>query len=71
VSALLKSNPKYRTVRILRVDWDLHGGSDITRELKVAHQSTLLMFRGGKEIGRVVAQTSQADIEPLFEAATR
>lgn len=67
--ALIKSNPEYRTVKIIRVDWDLHGGTEITRELNVASQSTLVMFRAGKEIGRVIAQTSRTGIEPLFKAA--
>ena len=67
--ALLEAKPEYKAVKIIRVDWDRHSGSPITRELNVASRSTLIMFRRGKEIGRVVARTSRAGIEPLFKAA--
>ena len=67
--ALLDSNPEYRAVKIIRVDWDKYGRAPITRELEVRSRSTLVMFRDGKEIGRVVASTSKAGIEPLFKVA--
>lgn len=67
--ALLDSNSDYRAVKIIRVDWDKHSRAPITRELNIPRRSTLVMFRDGKEIGRVVARTSKADIEPLFKAA--
>ncbi|MGK0172828.1 MAG: hypothetical protein ACI9W2_004569, partial [Gammaproteobacteria bacterium] len=35
----------------------------------VPRRSTLVMFKGGKEVGRVVAQTSTSAIEALFKAA--
>ena len=69
--ALLDSNPGYRNVSVMRVDWDTFSDDAIVRELGVPRRSTLIMFRGGKEIGRVVAQTSAQDIEPLFQAAVR
>ncbi len=67
--ALLEVKPEYRAVKIIRVDWDRHSGSPITRELNIPRRSTLVMFRDGKEVGRVIARTSPADIEPLFKAA--
>lgn len=69
--ALLDSNPEYRAVTVMRVDWDTFRNDAIVRELGVPRRSTLIMFRGGEEIGRVVAQTSARDIEPLFQAAVR
>jgi len=69
VRALLESTPEYRAVKIIRVDWDKHSRAPITRELNIPRRSTLVMFRAGKEIGRVVARTGKADIEPLFKAA--
>ena len=70
MSALLDSNSSYRSVAVVRVDWDQHRGSDLVKDLKVTRRSTLIMFKGGKEVGRVVAQTSTAAIEELFKAAT-
>ena len=69
--ALLDSNPGYRQVSVMRVDWDTFRDDAIVRELGVPRRSTLIMFRGGEEIGRVVARTSAQDIEPLFQAAVR
>ncbi len=69
MSALLDSNPAYRGVTIMRVDWDTHRDGDLVRELKIPRRSTLVMFSAGKEVGRVVAQTGRAPIEALFKAA--
>ncbi len=67
--ALIESKPEYRRVRILRLDWDTYRDDPIVRELRIPRRSTLVMFARGREIGRVVARTRAADIEPLFEAA--
>jgi thioredoxin 1 len=69
VGELMKTNTDYQAVTIMRVDWDKHSLSDITRDLRVPRRSTLVMFKGGKEVGRVVAQTSTSAIEALFKAA--
>lgn len=69
MSALQKSNPAYLKVKIVRVDWDKFSQDAIVRELKVPSRSTLVMFAKGKEVGRVVAQTSTSAIEALFRAA--
>ncbi len=69
MSALLDSNPAYRNVTIMRVDWDTHRDGDLVRELRIPRRSTLVMFRDGKEVGRVVAQTGTRAIAALFEAA--
>ena len=67
--ALIQSNPDYAAVTVMRVDWDDHRGGDIVRELEILRRSTLVMFKGGQEVGRVVAKTSREDIGALFEAA--
>lgn len=69
MSALQKSNPAYRKVKIIRVDWDRFSRDAIVHELKIPSRSTLVMFSKGKEVGRVVAQTSTSVIEALFRAA--
>ena len=70
MSALLDSNEKYRDVTVYMVDWDSYGRSQLARDLKVARRSTLIMFRDGKELGRVVARTDKASIGGLFDKAT-
>ena len=52
----------------MRVDWDQFRDDPIVDELKIRRRSTLVMFNEGKEVGRVVAQTSAAAIEALFKA---
>ncbi|MBS36970.1 MAG: hypothetical protein CMO26_13725 [Thiotrichales bacterium] len=69
MSALLESNIAYQAVTVMVADWDRHRGSDIAKALDVTHQATLVMFKGGKEIGRVAWSSSQEAIEPLFKAA--
>ena len=69
MSALLDSNPSYRAVKVVRVDWDSHRDDDIVKELKVPRRSTLVMFKQGKEVGRVVVQTDSDSIEALFKKA--
>ena len=70
MSALLDSNADYRKVKIVKVDWDQFSKAPIRSELKVARRSTLIMFNGGKEVGRVIASTDTRSIENLFKAAT-
>ena len=69
VSALLSKNPEYSAITIVNVDWDTHRKSALTKELKIRRRSTLLMFRGGEEIARVIAQTNEKLIEDMFKAA--
>ena len=66
MSALIDGNPAYQAVTVMRVDWDQYGKSEIVSELNIPRRSTLVMFKGGEEIGRVVAQTSATASEPLF-----
>ena len=68
MSALLDGNPAYRAVKIIRVDWDTHRGGPLVSELRIPRRSTLVMFKGGKEVARVVAQTRREEIEALFQA---
>ncbi len=70
MSALLDSNEKYRDVTVFEVDWDSYGRSSFAKDLKVARRSTLIMFRDGKEVGRVVSRTDRNSIGGLFDKAT-
>ena len=53
----------------MKVDWDRFSGDPIAAELNVRGRATLVMFSGGKEVGRVVGQTGADAIEPMFKAA--
>ena len=67
MSALIDANEQYQVVTVFRVDWDTYRDDQITKDLKIRRRSTLVMFKDGKEIDRVVAQTSARAIEPLFQ----
>ena len=65
----MKENPAYRAVTLMKVDWDVHSGSEVAQEHGVRQRATLVMLSGGEEIGRVSWSAKREDIEPLFQAA--
>ena len=69
ISALMDGNESYAAVKVFNVDWDKYGRTDFAKELRIPRRSTLVMFSGGKEVGRVIAQTNKSAIEELFKAA--
>ena len=69
MSALIANNPEYSSIKIIRVDWTEHRKSLVVKELRIPRRSTLVMFKGGEEIARVIAQTNKDAIEDMFKAA--
>lgn len=69
MSALVESNKDYSSIRMINVDWDDFKKAPIISELGVKRHSTLVMFKGGEEVGRLLAQTSTASIEELLKKA--
>jgi thioredoxin 1 len=70
IAALMAENPDYAAkIRFIVVDWDQHGEGELSRALKVPRRSTLVALKGRQEIGRIVAETGQAEIKALFDAA--
>ncbi len=69
MSALIDGNDAYQAVTIMRVDWDIFKGDEWVKALNVKRQSTLVMFKDGKEIDRLIAQTSSDVIEEMFAKA--
>jgi len=70
VSVLIDNNLEYSDITFVRADWDLYRGSELVKELKVRRRSTLIMFRDGEEVARVIAQNNEDTIENMFKAAT-
>ncbi|MEM7250635.1 MAG: hypothetical protein AAF493_04395 [Pseudomonadota bacterium] len=64
----MDKNPDYKAVTVMRVDWDTFSDAPIVRDLNIPRRSTLVMFKGGQEVARVVAQTSETAIGELFQA---
>jgi thioredoxin 1 len=66
INGLLKT-PKFKDLVTLRVDFD--GQVDVVRALGAQSQSTLITFKGEKEMGRTVGDTDPASIEALLATA--
>ncbi len=66
ISELLNT-PELQQVTQLRVDFDQQ--KDVLKALKVSMQSTLIVFKGGKEVGRSTGDTSKDGIAALLKKA--
>lgn len=64
---LEKLRASYGTITIMRVDWDTYKDEAVTTSRSVPRRSTLIMIKGGEEVGRIVAGTSEADIKALLD----
>ena len=66
VNELLKKKD-YQAITVLRVDFD--GQKEVLKTFNVSKQSTLLVFKGTKEMGRSTGDTNPASIETLIQKA--
>lgn len=70
ISELRRTNPAYdQQITFITVDWDKYAKGDLSKGLGIPRRSTLVALKGSKEIGRIVAGTSKADIQALMDAA--
>lgn len=70
INALKSENPAYEAnVTFINIDWDTYAKADLTRRLEIPRRSTLVVLRGDKELGRVVADTSRSGIKALMDTA--
>jgi thiol-disulfide isomerase/thioredoxin len=63
----LRNQPKFGNLVTFTVDFD--NGKDLLRQFKVQRQSTLIVFKGTKEVGRSTGETQRAPIEGLLAKA--
>lgn len=66
IESLIKQK-NYKGVTSLRVDFD--NQKDVVRAFRVSRQSTLIVFKGGKEVGRSLGDTSPEGIKNLISKA--
>lgn len=67
---LRAANPAYdAAITFIRMDWDTHGRSDYARSLGVQRRSTLILMRGDRILGTVVADTRPDSIRALLDLA--
>lgn len=68
INALRAENPAYdEGLVFMNVDWDEWGKSQIVKDLNIPRRSTLVVIRGNKELGRIVAGTATRDIKALMD----
>lgn len=66
IESLLKQKD-FQGIAPLRVDFDSQ--KDVVHAFHVSGQSTLIVFKGGKEVGRSMGDTSRDGIEGLLRKA--
>lgn len=66
VRDLLKE-PRMKEVTLFRADYDKEKA--LWKSLRVTSQSTFVVFKGGKEVGRSTGQTNRDDIAATFAKA--
>lgn len=69
VLATLEADPSYDGLTLFRIDYD--NQADALRALHVMKQSTLIAFKGDKEVGRSVGDTKAESIKALLDSAVR
>jgi thioredoxin-like negative regulator of GroEL len=62
----LFKGPEYAAYQVFVVDYDSE--KDVMRSFGASQRSTLIVFAGGSEKGRIVGDTSPAAIEALLQA---
>ena len=65
---LRASYPEYdKSITFVLIDWDTFGTHAVTTSRKIPRRSTMVLIRGGKEIGRLVAQTNEQKIKAFLD----
>lgn len=63
----LRDDPRFRDYALFEIDFD--GDKESMRAVGARLQSTLIVYRGGREIARTVGDREEGWIEELFEKA--
>lgn len=65
IQSELMSSPAFKDVTMMTIDFDSQ--KDVLKNFKVNMQSTIISFKGGKEVGRSVGDSTRAGIEALYK----
>lgn len=63
----LSGQARFKDLQIFKVDFDSQ--KDVLKSLNVQMQSTLIVFKGGKEVGRSTGDTKKDSIDALLSKA--
>ena len=65
---LRASDQEYdKSITFILIDWDPFNKHEVTISRTVPRRSTLVLIKGGKEVGRLVAKTSEQAIKALLD----
>jgi thioredoxin-like negative regulator of GroEL len=67
VRALKEASENYANITWIKVDWDLYRDDDWVKDMRVQYQSTIVAFKDGEQVGRLVGQTSEGAISALLD----
>ncbi|MEO9821943.1 MAG: thioredoxin family protein [Paracoccaceae bacterium] len=68
INSLRDRNKKYDNAMVFfKVDWDNFGRHKVATSRGIPRRSTLIVLRGDKELGRIVAGTSESQIQALMD----
>ena len=69
---LRASYTKYnKSITFVLIDWDTYKTHDVTTSRSIPRRSTMVLIKGGKEVKRLVAETSEQKIKALLDSAVR
>ena len=69
---LRASYPKYnKSITFVLIDWDTYKTHDVTTSRSIPRRSTMVLIKGGKEVKRLVAETSEQKIKALLDSAIK
>ena len=67
LTEIRKKNSSYdEKMTFIKIDWDTFKDHEVTSSRNIPRRSTLLVLRGSKEIGRIIAGTDSKEIEALM-----
>jgi len=70
IKALQAADPVYlQAISFVSVDWDTYKDEALRHRLDIPRRSTLVVLKGDRELGRIVAGTSRGDIKALMDLA--
>ena len=55
-----------KKIMFLNLNWDKYGKHSFTKNLNIPRRSTIVLFKGTEEIGRLIAATNRSEIEKLI-----
>jgi thiol-disulfide isomerase/thioredoxin len=68
IDQLRERNPEYdKNITFVRVNWDVYSTEPVVEDRNIPRRSTLIVLRGDKELGRIVAGTDINAIKALMD----